>query len=125
MARFAAVLLAYFTIGATMWGGGAIIWDDTGVNGLIIKSVDNGTEVNENTSDRLERSGGPIREAAAALGGPILAIWNFLVQFIGFLFWPVTVLQSVNAPPRAVVLGGGSLSVMFLGSVIRLIRRSA
>ena len=125
MARFAAVLLAYFVTGAVMWGGGAIVWDDTGVGGLIIKSAADDVEVNENTSQQLERSGGPIREAAATLGGPILAIWNFIVKFIGYMFWPVTVLQSVSAPPRIIVLGGGSLSVMFLGSVIRLIRRSA
>lgn len=125
MARFAAVLLAYFVIGAVMWGGGAIAWSDSGVGGLIIKDTAGGVDVNENTSEQLERSGGPIREAAAQLGGPILAIWNFVVQFIGYLFWPVTVLQSVNAPPRAIVLAGGAMSVMFLGSVIRLIRRSA
>jgi len=126
MARFAQVLLAYFVIGAVMWGGGAIVWEEAGVGGLIIEDVSGeNVDVNENTSDQLERSGGPIREAASAFGGPILAIWNFVVRFIGFLFWPVTVLQTVNAPPRAVVLAGGSLSVMFLGGVIRLIRRSA
>jgi len=129
MARFAAVILAYFVIGATMWGGGVIQWDDTGIGGLII--TDPGAEkgesvkVNENTSSTLEQSGGPIRQAAGSVAGPILAIWNFIVQFIGFLFWPVTVLQSVTAPTRVVVLAGGAVSVMFLGAIIRLIRRSA
>jgi len=84
-----------------------------------------GVSVNENTSNQLEQSGGPIQEAAKSMGGPILAIWNFVVQFIGYLFWPVTVLQSVNAPPRVTVLVGGAFSVMFLGAVIRLIRSSA
>jgi hypothetical protein len=125
MARFAAVMLAYFLIGAVMWGGGVITWNETGIGGMIIEDTANGVSVNENTSQTLEQSGGPIRQAAATMGGPILAIWNFIVQFIGFLFWPVTVLQSVSAPPRAVVTAGGALTVMFLGAVIRLIRRSA
>jgi len=125
MARFGSVLLAYFVIGAVMWGGGAIVWDDSGVGGLIIEDVTNGTQVNEETGAQLEQAGGPIRQAAASFGGPILAIWNFIARFIGYLFWPITVLQVVSAPPRVVVLGGGSLSVLFLGGVLRLIRRSA
>lgn len=125
MARFAQILLAYFMIGAVMWGGGVIVWTQTGIGGLIIEDTTGGVDVNENTSKQLERSGGPIREAAASLGGPILAIWNFVARFIGYLFWPITVLQSVNAPPRVVVTLGGGPSVMFLGGVIRLIRRSA
>jgi len=125
MSRFSDMLLAYFVIGAVMWGGGAIAWQDSGVGGLIIKDTTDGVSVNENTSQQLERSGGPIREAAKSMGGPILAIWNFVAQFIGYLFWPVTVLQTANAPPRVVVLLGGSLSTMFLGAIVRLIRRSA
>jgi len=125
MARFAAVLLTYFVIGATMWGGGVISWGNTGIGGFIIEDVDGAVSVNEKTGDALEQSGGPIRQAAATVGAPILAIWNFIIQFIGYLFWPITVLQSVAAPPRAVVIAGGSLTVMFLGAVIRLIRRSA
>lgn len=125
MARFSAVVLAYFVIGATMWGGGAIQWDNSGVGGLIVKSTDGGVTVNENTSQDLEQAGGPIQESAKSLGGPILAIWNFVIKFIGFLFWPITTLASNNAPPQVTVLGGGSLSVMFIGATIRLIRRSA
>lgn len=126
MARFSAILLAYFLIGAVMWGGGAIAWDESGVGGLIITdATESDIEVNENTSQQLERSGGPIQEAAQSMGGPILAIWNFVVRFVGYLFWPVTVLQSVNAPTRIVVTLGGSFSVIFLGAVVRLIRRSA
>jgi len=124
MARFSAILLAYFVIGAVMWGGGAIVWADSGVGGLIITDPADG-DVNRETGEQLEQSSGPIENAITSFGAPLLAIWNLLVKFIGYLFWPITVLQSANAPPRVVVLLGGSFTVVFLGAVIRLIRRSA
>jgi len=124
MARFGDVVLAYFVIGAIMWGGGAIQWAETGVNSFIIEDPQT-AEVNEETSDKLESAGGPIREAAQSFGGPVLAVWNIVVQLIGALFWPVTVLQSVNAPPRIIVLLGGTPSIAFLGGALRLIRESA
>jgi hypothetical protein len=124
MARFGNVIMVYFIIGAVMWGGGAIVWTETGLNTLIIQDPQSG-QVNENTSSQLEDAGGPIREAAQSFGGPVLAIWNIVVQFVGYLFWPVATLQSVGAPPRLTVLLGGPPSVAFLGGVIRLIRESA
>lgn len=124
MARFGNILLVYFVIGAVMWGGGAIVWSETGLNTLIIENPQTG-EVNEQTSGQLEDAGGPIREAAKTFGGPVLAIWNIVVQFIGFLFWPIVTLQSTGAPPRLTVLLGGSVSIVFLGSILRLIRNSA
>jgi len=124
MARFGNILLVYFVIGAMMWGGGAIVWSETGLNTLIVEDPQAGS-VNENTSNQLEDAGGPIREAAQAFGGPVLAIWNIVVQFVGYLFWPIATLQSVGAPPRLVVLLGGTPSIAFLGAVVRLIRNSA
>jgi len=124
MARFGEILLAYFVIGAVMWGGGAIQWDQSGVGGLIFDDAADG-EVNRDTGEQLERSAGPIENAITSFGAPLLAIWNVVVKIIGYLFWPITVLQSNNAPPRVVVLLGGSFTMVFLGAVIRLIRRSA
>jgi len=124
MTRFGTVIMVYFVVGAVMWGGGAIAWSETGLNSLIIEDPQTG-EVNDNTTEQFEQAGGPIRQAAQSFGGPVLAIWNIVVQFIGYLFWPVTTLQSVNAPPRLVVLLGGAPSVAFVAGTIRLIRDSA
>lgn len=124
MARFGTIVIVYFIIGATMWGGGAIAWTESGVGTLIIEDPQTG-QVNDETTNDLSEADGPIRQAAQSFGGPILAVWNIIVQFIGFLFWPVTVLQAVNAPPRIVVLLGGAPSVAFLAGTIRLIRESA
>jgi hypothetical protein len=126
MVRFSNILAAYFVVGALLWAGGAIQWGQTGVAGLIVDTPEEGVEVNNETADQLQQRGGPIQEAAGALGAsPILAVWNLLVGLIGYLFWPITVLQGVNAPPRIVVLLGGTPTVLFYGSFIRLIRTSA
>jgi hypothetical protein len=125
MVRFSSIIVAYFVIGALMWGGGAIAWDDTGLGGLIIDDPVNGVQTNESTADELENAGGPIQQSLQQLGGPLLAIWSIIVQFIGYLFWPIMVLQTANAPPRITVLLGGSFSVAFLSGTVRLIRGSA
>ena len=130
MARFSSILIVYFVIGATMWGGGAIVWDDTGVGEFIIDNPDdfnnpNQDAKNEEASNILERLGQPIQNIVGTVGGGLIASWNLLSKFIAYLFWPITVLQSANAPPRVVVLGGGSLVVAFYGSFIRTIRTSA
>lgn len=125
MVRFNEILAAYFVIGALMWGGGAIAWSETGVGQLFIEDVAGDVDVNENTTSQLENANGPIQEAVGALGAsPLLAVWNIIVGLIGYLTWPVTVLQSVNAPPRITVLAGGTMLVLFFGAVIRLIRTS-
>jgi hypothetical protein len=126
MVRFTNILIVYFVIGAMMWGGGAINWQESGVGGLIVQSTGDDVEINEQTADELQQRGGPIQEAAGALGAsPILAVWNLLVGLIGYLFWPITTLQGVGAPPRIVVLAGGTPVVAFYAGVLRLIRTSA
>ncbi|WP_225334246.1 hypothetical protein [Halomicrobium urmianum] len=124
--RFSHVILTYFVIGAIMWGGGAIMWDSAGVGGFIIDDpTTGGVDANESTADDLENMGGPIQQSLQQLGGPLLAVWNFIVKLIGYVFWPITVLQSANAPPRVTVLLGGSFSMAFIGATVRLIRGSA
>lgn len=123
--RFQNLILAYFLVGAMMWGGGAIQWDDTGVATLIV-SVDNGdVDAQEDTKDDAEKMGGPIQEGLQSVGGgALLAVWNFVVKFLGFLFWPVLATQTIGSPTRVVVLVGGGLTTAFLGAIIRLVRTS-
>ncbi len=130
MARFSSILIVYFIIGAVMWGGGAIVWADAGVGNFIIDEPSdfddpNAQGVNSEASGALEKLGQPIQNLVGTIGGGLIAIWNLMVQFIGYLFWPITVLQSAGAPTRVVVLGGGSLVIAFIGSFIRTIRTSA
>lgn len=123
--RFTNVVLAYFVMGIVMWGGGAIVWADTGVAGLLIDDPGSGS-VSQDTAGELQQLGGPIQEAAATVGGTgLLAAWNVLVKLIGFFFWPVVTLQGVAAPPRVWVLFGGIPTAAFYVTLVRLIRSSA
>jgi len=108
-----------------MWGGGAIAWDDSGVGQFLVDDPTRG-DTNEEVQDRFEQSGGPIQQAASTIGGGgLLAVWNFIVRLLAYLFWPITVLVSVNAPPRATTLIGGTLVMGFVATFIRIIRGSA
>jgi hypothetical protein len=123
--RFQKFILAYFVIGAMLWGAGVIGWNQTGVSGLIVDKTSDDVDVNENTAGDLENMGGPLMEAAGSLAGPIIPLWNFIIKFIGYLGWPITALQAFNAPTRLVVLVGGSMTTGFIGAVLRLFRSSA
>jgi len=123
--RFTTIIVTYFVIGAVMWGGGAIAWDDSGVGQYLIEDPTRG-DANEGVQSNIEQAGGPIQQAAGTIGGGgVLAIWNILVQFIAYLFWPLSVLISINAPPRATTLIGGTLVISFLATMVRIIRGSA
>lgn len=123
--RFSHIVLAYAVMGMVMWGGGAIAWADSGVATLIVD--DPATDsVNTETSDQLRELGGPIQEAAATVEGTgLLAAWNVIVKILGFLFWPIVTLQSIGAPARVWVLFGGTPTVAFWVSAVRIIRSSA
>jgi hypothetical protein len=126
--RFSQILVAYFVIGAVMWGGGVISWDQSGVATVFIDSPNSeaGPEVNEETSGLLESLGGPILEATQSIGGGgLAATWNALAKFVGYLFWPITTMLSVGAPPRWTIVLGGTPTVAFFGTFLRLIRSSA
>lgn len=124
MVRFEDIVIAYFVIGAVMWGGGAISWGDTGVVGVFIDDPggpDSQVQPNQQTSEQLQRSGGPVQEAMQQIGGSgLLAAWNVVAGVIGFFAWPIGALVTVNAPPRIVVLFGGVPTVGFFGGLVRL-----
>lgn len=122
--RFSHIVLAYFVMATVLWGGGAIAWSETGVAPLIIDDPQTG-EINEQTANQLEQTGGPIQEAAGAVSGTgLLAAWNLLVKFISSLFWPVVTLQGLGSPPRVWVTLGGIPTFAFFASLITLIRSS-
>lgn len=122
MVKFSSMLIVYFVIGAMMFGAGAITWGDTGVVGEVMGDPGDGGDLGSNKMvDRLNSIGGPIASAAAAAGGALLAVWNFIVEFISFVFWPVTVLSENGAPLSVTVLLGGTISTAFLAGILRTI----
>lgn len=123
--RFSSVVMAYFIIGAVMWGGGVIGWGDTGVAGVLIEDPESG-DVNEETAEEIEQLGGPIEQLLDSVaGGGLVAVWIFLKNLIGFMFWPIDTLYRVNAPIEAVVLLGGGVTMAFYASLLRIIRGTA
>ena len=125
MARLSAAVVGYFVIGAVMWGSGLLDPSALGVVDIFFE-VDGGSVTTaQQPATLLGQIGSSVGEVAGGLVGPILAVWNVVSELIGVLFWPVTTLISVNAPPEIVVLLGGTPTVTFFMGVIRTIRESA
>lgn len=125
--RFGPIVMTYFVIGAVMWAGGGLAFGQAGVVGVIFDDVggSDGVTINSSTSDQIQRTGGPIQEAVASVGGSgLLAVYQLAAGFFGFLFWPITALIVSNAPPRAVVVLGGIMTLGFILGFIRLIASS-
>lgn len=126
MVRFSSILIAYFVVGAVMWGGGVISWDNAGIGSYIIDDpTAEEDQLSNDAVNDLKNLGGPIGNIVGTLGGGLVAVWSIMSKFIGFLFWPITVLLATGAPPRVVVLGGGTLSIAFIASFLRTVRGSA
>lgn len=127
MVRFSSLVIAYFTMGAVMWGSGVLeptanlgvveIFFDISANGAVERTGEPQT--------LLGNIGNNIGDVAGGLVGPILAVWTAIRQLIGVLFWPVVTMVSINAPTELVVLLGGVPTVAFFMGVIRTVRESA
>jgi len=123
--RLSRVVMAYFVMGAVMWGAGVIAWDEAGVGQLLIQNADSDAEVNQQTREDLSQLGGPIQTALSTVqSAGLVAIWNVLVKLVGYLNWPLVVMLSVDAPPRVAVIAGGTPTMAFWVSFIRLVRTS-
>lgn len=122
--NFKKIILAYFVIGAVMYGGGAIVMDDSGLTQWFIDTDGDQVGVEDQSTEKLEGVGGAIKSVVDAFGGPLVLVWNTVVDFIGFMHWPVVVLASNNAPPKFTILFGGSLTAAFYVSIIGLVMSS-
>lgn len=122
--NFKTIILAYFVIGAVMFGGGAIAMDEAGLTQWFIDTSGDQVAVEDQTTDKLEGVGGAIKSVVDAFGGPLILVWNTVVGIIGFMNWPVVVLASNNAPPKFTILFGGGLTVAFYVSIIGLVMSS-
>ena len=123
--QFRKIVLAYFVIGAVMYGGGGINWDNAGLAKWFITNDDDGVGVQDQTTTKLQGVGGAIQSLVDAFGGPAILVWNLAVGLLAYLHWPVTVLATNNAPPRLTLLLGGGLVVGFYMSVVGLVKSSA
>lgn len=126
MARFSDMIITYLVIGAVMFGGGAVQFDDAGVANWFVERDDSGdVEAASNSSENLDGTGGAIKSVIDMVAGPILLIYNLVVGLFTYLNWPIFVLASNNAPPMMILLLGVPFSAGFYLSIIRLWRTSA
>lgn len=126
MVRFTNIVITYFVIGALLWGGGIIAYEQAGIATQFVESPDTDAQVNEDTASQLDQLGGPIQEAAGTFeGSGLIAILPFLFGLVNFLTWPISTTLALNAPPQVVVLVGGTPTVAFYGALLRVVRQSA
>lgn len=124
--RASNIVLIYFVIGAVMFGGGAVTWDNSGPSQFFI-DIDSEGDVSpaDEPGDQLTGVSSVITNLVGAFGGPAILVWNLFVGLIGYIHWPVIVLLENQAPPRVTVLLGGTLQVAFYMATIRMVRTSA
>lgn len=113
--RFRNVVMAYFIIGAVMYGGGVISYQDAGMTNLIVE--DEQGDLNEGLIDQLDSLPDVLKETLDSVGASaLLAVIDIVLNIMEFVFWPIVVLQAVGAPFVVVLLFGGSLVVaLFVG----------
>lgn len=125
MARFTDVIVTYFVAGIVMWGAGFIEFEQGGLITFFLSLASGNVGGDASVKANLTDMGGPIGNIVNTLGGGLLAVWQFVSNLITFTFWPVSVLQTVGAPTVLVALMGGTLSVVFVGGFVRVIRGPA
>jgi len=123
--QFTRMIVVYFVLGALMFGGGAVTWDDSGPTKYFISQDATGVSPDEQTRQNLGGVAGAITSLVGQVGAPLILVWNLVVGLVSFLNWPIFVMAENSVPPRVTVLLGGTLTVMFYGALVRLVRRSA
>lgn len=120
------IILAYFVIGVVMFGGGAINYQNAGVATFFVdQQASGGFGPAQESQQDIESIGGAITDLIGQAFGAIALVYNLILGLLIYLHWPVFVLSSNNAPPMATVLLGGSFTVAFYMSVVRLVTASA
>lgn len=123
--QFRDVIMAYFVIGAVMFGGGAISWDNVGAASMFVDNDNGNIGGSEESASNLGGIGGAIQSAVNMFLGGLIIAWNLIIGLLAFLHWPITVLDSNNAPPTITILLGGGFTAAFYMSLIGVVIRSS
>lgn len=123
--QFTRIIVLYFVLGALMFGGGAVSWDNSGPTQYFVSQDQTGVSADSQPREQLGGVAGAITSLLGQFGAPLILVWNLVVGLVSFLNWPIFVLVENSAPPRVTVLLGGALTVMFYGSLVRLVKSSA
>jgi len=125
MVQFSNLIIVYFVVGAVMFGGGAVTFDDSGVTKFFVDMDGNDVSPDGEPESKLSGLSGTITSLVGQFGAPLVLIWNLVVGVVSFLHWPLTVLIENNAPPRVTLLLGGTFTAMFYMALLGLVTRSS
>lgn len=124
--RFRNILLAYFIMGATLYGGGVIALDEADPIRTVVSASGGEIKPNDERASQIKSTKGPVEEAVKNFGGGgLLAVIGLIFDALSFMFWPIVVLVGLGAPPIIVLLMGGIPTVVFYGAVLGVFRRGA
>lgn len=125
MANLSNLVFAYFVIGAVMWGGGALTFEEAGVITSVV-TMDNGNVgVNESFSREINKQDSIIGGVVTAFGAGLLIVWNMIFAVLKFIHWPLTTLIQAHAPPQVTVLLGGGMTLSFYMAIARMVSRAS
>lgn len=118
MVNWSNVVVLYFILGATMYGGGVVGADDAGLVDTFVDDPDTGG-VNSELADDVSKADEPIRETLSTIGGgEVVALWGALTALLDVLFWPVVTATAVGAPASIIVLSGTLTASFFVGFLV-------
>lgn len=119
------LVLAYFVIGAMMWGGGVLTFEEAGVITAVVTTDDGRVDPAQAFSDAIDRQDSIIGGVVSAFGGGLLIVWNLIKIIFDFIHWPIITLSENHAPPEITVLLGGGMTLSFYIAVAILVSRSS
>lgn len=123
--RIGNLILAYFVIGAMMWGGGVLTFEEAGVITAVVTTDDGRVDPGEAFSETIDRQDSIIGGVVSAFGGGLLIVWNLIKIVFDFIHWPIITLSENHAPPEITALLGGGMTLSFYIAVVTLVSRSS
>lgn len=123
--RMGNLVLAYFVIGAMMWGGGVLTFEEAGVITAVVTTDDGRVAPAEAFANRIDQQNSIIGGVVSAFGGGLLIVWNLVKIIFDFIHWPIITLSENHAPPALTVLLGGGMTLSFYIAIAILVSRSS
>ena len=123
--RIGNLVLAYFIIGAMMWGGGVLTFEEAGVITSVVSNDQGQIDPAGAFAQKINQQNSVIGGVVSAFGGGLLIVWNLIFILLKFIHWPLVTLSENFAPPELTVLLGGGMTLSFYIAVATLVSRSS
>ena len=120
-------MFTYFVLGAMSWGAGLVDRQRSGMVNTFFHIEDGNVHTVDGVAEMLGELGENLSEfnPAELMLGSVVLVLGIVRDVVFYIFWPVTTLQALQAPPEIVLLVGGSLVVAFFVGTVRVFRAAA